>query len=88
MYPARVYSPKDKSLVEGSVKLVQRYFNWLTRKTTFTSIAEINKFLKQVINTINNKSHSKFKISRQEMFDLEEKNKLKSLPVIINKFVG
>ncbi len=80
--PARVYSPKDKSLVEGSVKLVQRYFNWLTRKTTFTSIAEINKFLKQVIDTINNKSHSKFKISRQEMFNLEEKNKLKPLPVI------
>ena len=26
---ARVYSPKDKSLVEGAVKLVQRYFKWL-----------------------------------------------------------
>ncbi len=80
--PARVYSPKDKSLVEGSVKLVQRYFNWLTRKTTFTSIAEINKLLKQVVNIINNKSHSKFKISRQEMFNLEEKSKLKPLPSI------
>ena len=80
--PARVYSPKDKSLVEGSVKLVQRYFNWLTRKTTFTSLGEINNFLKKVVDTINNKSHSKFKISRQEMFNLEEKNKLKPLPVI------
>lgn len=80
--PARVYTPKDKSIVEGSVKLVQRYFNWLTRKTTFTSIAEINKFLKQVIDTINQKSHSRFKISRQEMFNLEEKNKLKKLPEI------
>ena len=80
--PARVYSPKDKSLVEGSVKLVQRYFNWITRKITFTSIAEINKYLKQVIDTINNKSHSRFKISRQEMFNLEEKNKLKALPAI------
>ena len=80
--PARVYSPKDKSLVEGAVKLVQRYFKWLTRKTTFTSLAEINQFLKQVIETINNKSHSKFKISRQEMFNLEEKSKLKVLPEI------
>lgn len=78
--PARVYSPKDKSLVEGAVKLVQRYFKWLTRKTTFTSLNEINQFLKEVITTINNKTHSKFKISRQEMFDLEEKTKLKSLP--------
>lgn len=78
--PARVYSPKDKSLVEGAVKLVQRYFKWLTRKTTFTSLNEINQFLKEVITTINNKTHSKFKISRQEMFDLEEKAKLKSLP--------
>lgn len=80
--PARVYSPKDKALVEGAVKLVQRYFRWLSRRYTFTSLAEINKILKQVIETINNKLHTRFKISRQEMFNLEEKAKLKPLPSV------
>lgn len=80
--PARVYSPKDKALVEGAVKLVQRYFKWRSRKVTFTSLTEINKFLKEVCETINNKTHSRFKISRREMFSLEEVKLLKPLPSV------
>jgi transposase len=80
--PARVYSPKDKALVEGSVKLVQRYFRWKNRKSTFSSISEINKSLNEICNIINNKIHTRFKISRLEMFNLEEKSKLKALPAI------
>ena len=80
--PARVYSPKDKALVEGSVKLVQRYFRWRNRKVTFTSLNEINRSLKEVCEIINNKVHTRFKISRQEMFNVEEKLKLKPLPEV------
>jgi len=80
--PARVYSPKDKALVEGTVKLVQRYFRWKTRKITFTSISEVNKVLKEIIEIINNKIHTRFKISRSELFNLEEKKILKPLPEI------
>jgi transposase len=80
--PARVYSPKDKALVEGAVKLVQRYFRWRNRKVTFTSVNEINKSLKEVYEIINNKAHTRFKISRREMFRLEEEKKLKPLPEI------
>jgi transposase len=80
--PARVYSPKDKALVEGAVKLVQRYFRWKSRQKTFTSLSEINQFLKDICETINNKVHTRFRISRQEMFNLEERQKLKSLPAI------
>lgn len=79
--PARVYSPKDKALVEGAVKLVQRYFRWKSRTLTFTSLHEINKLLSEICHIINNKLHSRFKISRQEMFDKEEKAQLKKLPV-------
>lgn len=78
--PARVYSPKDKSLVEGAVKLVQRYFRWVNRKNTFTSLSEVNKSLKEICEVINNKIHTRFKVSRFEMFNLEEKSKLKALP--------
>ena len=80
--PARVYSPKDKALVEGAVKLVQRLFRWKTRNKTFTSHKEINTELAKVILQINEKAHSRFKISRREMFNLEEKSKLKSLPTV------
>jgi transposase len=77
--PARVYSPKDKALAEGAVKLIQRYFRWRTRKRTLTSLGEINKLLKEIYEIINKKAHSRFKISRSEMFQLEEVQKLKPL---------
>lgn len=80
--PARVYSPKDKALVEGAVKLVQRYFRWRSRKITFTTLAEINKLLKEICEIINNKVHTRFKVSRQEMYNLEEAKKLKPLPAL------
>lgn len=80
--PARVYSPKDKALVEGGVKIVQRLFKWRSRNLEFTSLKQINHELRNTVLQINEKEHSRFKISRQEMFNLEEKNKLKPLPVI------
>ena len=69
-------------MVEGAVKIVQRLFKWKTRGKTFTSLAEINMELRKVILQINEKPHSRFKISRLEMFNLEEKTKLKPLPVV------
>lgn len=80
--PARVYSPKDKALVEGAVKIVQRLFKWKIRGKTFSSLAQINAELKKVVLQINEKPHSRFKISRREMFNLEEKTKLKLLPAV------
>lgn len=78
--PARPYRPKDKALVELSVKLVMRMFNWMYRRHTFLSIAEINEALQAVITKINTKPHTRFKVSRQDMFDKFEKPKLKPLP--------
>jgi len=80
--PARIYSPKDKALVEGAVKLVQRYFRWKNRKVTFTSLGEINKILKEICEIINSKVHRRFRITRREMFTQEEVGKLKTLPVV------
>lgn len=79
--PARVYKPKDKALVEGCVKIIMRYFKWRNRNHTFTSILEINKALEVIISEVNNKVHTRFKISRRELFFLEEKAELKPLPI-------
>lgn len=78
--PARAYHPKDKALVELAVKLVMRYFRWLYRRHTFTSIAQINEALLDVIGRINRKAHTRFGVSRLQRFEKFEKQALKSLP--------
>ncbi len=75
-----MYSPKDKALAEGCVKIIMRYFWWRYRRHTFTSVLEINKALEVIITEINNKIHTRFKVSRWELFLAEEKSKLKTLP--------
>jgi hypothetical protein len=79
--PARVRRPKDKSLVEGAVKLVQRLFQWTYRRHTFTSLEEINACLSKVVARINLKMHTRFKVSRLDRFKELEKPKLQRLPM-------
>ena len=78
--PARPKHPKDKALVEGAVKILMRYFKWLHRKRTFTSLSAINQALSEVVTRINCKPHTRFKISRRERFEKVEREKLKPLP--------
>jgi len=78
--PARPRRPKDKAIVEGAVKLVMRYFNWRFRKTTFTSLKEVNEALKVAVNIINQKPHSRFKVSRYQRWNDLELPALGKLP--------
>jgi transposase len=79
--PARVRHPKDKSLVEGAVKLLMRYFRFVYRRRTFTSILEINRALTSAGEKINSRAHTRFKISRLARFEELEKKILISLPL-------
>jgi transposase len=79
--PARVRHPKDKALVEGAVKIIMRYFKFKNRNNTFRSVSEINNALRICVEEINNKKHTRLKISRNQMWLEHEKNKLKSLPL-------
>ena len=78
--PARPKRPKDKAIVEGAVKIVMRYFKWLYRKRTFTSIADINRALTEAVARINRKPHTRFRVSRQERWEKVERAALKPLP--------
>jgi hypothetical protein len=80
--PARTYHPKDKALVEGMVKLIQRAFRWTYRRHTFTSLEEINRALANITSKINRKVHTRFKVSRLERFEKLEESFLKPLPLI------
>jgi transposase len=78
--PARPKHPKDKALVEGSVKILMRLMKWRHRRHSFTSIAEINRALEACTREINLKPHTRFKISREARFQSIEKPAMKSLP--------
>lgn len=80
--PARVRRPKDKALVEGAVGLVGRLFRWMYRNKRFHSLGEINEALAQVMERINTRPHSRFKVSRRERFHRDEAAHLKPLPLL------
>jgi transposase len=79
--PARVRHPKDKALVELSVKLIQRLFKFIYRRHTFVSLEEINEALLKVVLRINEKIHTSFKVSRRQRFEELEKKALQPLPL-------
>jgi hypothetical protein len=78
--PARPRKPKDKALVEGAVKLIMRLFRWKFRRHTFTSRKEINEGLAQCHTQINNRPHTRFKVSRESAFIAKERPALLPLP--------
>ena len=79
--PARVKRPKDKPIVERSVRMIKTLFRWRYRNHTFTSLSELNKAIQEVVRDINDKIHTRFKISRRQLWKEEELTKLKMLPV-------
>lgn len=80
--PARPKKPKDKALVENAVGIVMRAFFFTYRKHTFTSLAEINHALAEVVGRINRKPHTRFKVSRLMRWTDQELAKLKPLPEV------
>jgi hypothetical protein len=79
--PARPYHPKDKALAENAVGLVIRLFRFVYRRHRFFSLGEINLALTKTYERINLKPHTRFKISRRQRWQEQEKEKLKALPI-------
>jgi len=78
--PARVKRPKDKALVENAVGLVGRLLRWMYRNHRFRSLSEVNEALSAVIERLNTRVHTRFKISRRERFVRDEQRALRALP--------
>ena len=79
--PTRAYKPRDKAKVEVGVQVVQRWILAILRRQTFTSVYEINVFLKPLLDNLNAKIMRHLSISRRELFESIEKAALKPLPV-------
>jgi len=78
--PARIRKPKDKSLVEGGVKIVyQRIYRYL-RDQVFYSIEDLNKAIKVHLHTYNNKLFKGRDYSRIDIYNDLEKHYMNPLP--------
>ena len=78
--PARPYKPRDKALVEGSVRIVyQRIFAPL-RNRVFNSLDELNRAIHEKLDELNNRPMKYYEMSRLEFFNDVERDELQPLP--------
>ena len=78
--PARVYKPKDKALVEGTVKIVYRSIYAALRDRQFFSVEALNQAILEELEKLNNRRFSHRPYSRRELFEELEQTLLKPLP--------
>src|SRR4030042_4241310 len=78
--PARVYKPKDKSLVEGAVRIAyMRIYSVLTQKV-FHTLEELNEAIIEIAEQHNNTRLTNRPYSRRVMFEEVERSVLHPLP--------
>jgi transposase len=79
VFPARVYKPKDKALVEGAVKIIYTSIFTKIDEKVYTSLATLNADILIYLQAHNNTLLTGCGYSRQQQFDALEKNVLKPL---------
>jgi len=84
--PARSYKPKDKSLVEGAVRIAyQRIFSVLDKKI-FHTLEELNAAIREAVELHNNAKLTGRPYSRRELFEEIERPALQPLPALPYEF--
>ena len=78
--PARVRRPKDKSKVELSVLLAQRWILAVLRNRIFFSIEELNAAIRAELDRLNDRPLQKLGVSRRQLFEQLDRPALKPLP--------
>lgn len=76
----RPYSPKDKALVEGAVRICYQHVYAPLRDRVFTSLPGLNRAIEEQLTLLNNKPYKKTPHSRWYYFEQHEKGLLKPLP--------
>jgi len=78
--PARAYKPKDKSLVEGAVKLVYQRIFYPLEGIQFFSLFSLNQAIKEKLVGYNQALFQGRDYSRKDLFEKEEQSQLQPLP--------
>ncbi len=79
--PARPYSPRDKSKVEGSVLIVERWILARLRHRVFYNLEELNSTLRDLRDKLNKEPFQKLPGCRLSQFKEIDRPALKPLPV-------
>lgn len=80
--PARVKKPRDKPVVEGSVRFVAGQVNAVLRDRRFFGLAELNEAIFAEVDRINTRPFQKREDSRRIVFNRDEKPLLVLLPQV------
>lgn len=78
--PARVGKPKDKSLVEGAVRIIYQRVYARLRHRSFTSLAQLNVAIIEAVEVHNQTRFQRQSFSRREAFEDYERATLPALP--------
>ena len=78
--PARAYKPRDKSLVEGAVKILYRRIYVHLREQKFFSLDQLNEQIWNLLEVHNKRKLTARPYSRLELFTEDEKKELNPLP--------
>jgi transposase len=78
--PARSYKPRDKSLVEGAVRILYTRVYSALRDKIFFNLKEINAAIKEALEVHNSTKFSGRPYSRKDLFNEVEKQALRPLP--------
>jgi transposase len=78
--PARVKRPRDKPVVEGSVRFVANQVAAVLRDRRFVGLAELNEAIFELVDQINARPFQKREDSRQIVFLRDEQPLLNPLP--------
>lgn len=78
--PTRSYSPQDKAMVEGAVRLVYQRIYFAMRNMTFFSLEELNGELEKRLAIYNDLMMETYQASRRKLFIELEQDHLQALP--------
>jgi transposase len=76
----RPYSPRDKAMVEGAVKIVYAHIYAPLRHQDFSSLQTLNEAMHQQLYLLNNKPYKNTAYSRWYFYDTQERQLLRPLP--------
>ncbi len=79
--PTRPYSPQDKALVEGAVKLTYQRIYYPLQDMTFFTLEDLNHEIHRLLETYNDIKFQRMNCSRKELFLSTEKHTLHPLPL-------
>ena len=80
VFPARIRKPRDKSLVEGVIRILYQRVYVPVQKQAFHTLEDLNLAILHELDKHNKTPLTNKKFSRWDLFDQMEKNLLKPLP--------